>query len=129
MSDDDIVVDASAVLAFLNREPFRGFDPERLARATISALNFSEVLERLYNGGASHSDADGLVEPLGLKIIPFDEVQARTAAQLRATTRHAGLSLGDCACLALGRQRSEPVVTADRVWASLDIGVEVILIR
>ncbi len=37
----------------------------------------------------------------------------------------AGLSLGERACLALGR----PLVTADRVWGNLDVGVEVIVIR
>lgn len=129
MSDDDIVVDASAVLAFLNREPFGQFDPGRLARATISAVNFSEILDRLYRGGASHADADRLVNPLSLNIIPFDEAQARAVARLRAATRRVGLSLADRACLVLGMQRGEAVVTADRVWATLDIGVEVILIR
>jgi PIN domain nuclease of toxin-antitoxin system len=129
VSDEDIVVDASAVLAVLRREPFERFDPDRLAYATISAINFSEVLERLYRGGASHEDADRLVNPLSLNVVPFDDIQARAVARLRGTTRHVGLSLADRACLALGLQRGEPVVTADRVWATLDIGVEVILIR
>jgi ribonuclease VapC len=129
VSDDDVVVDASAVLAFLQREPFERFDPDRLAHATISAVNFSEVLERLYSGGASHADADRLVNPLSLHVVPFDEVQAQAAARLRAATRRFGLSLADRACLALGLQRGEAVVTADRVWATLDVGIEVILIR
>jgi PIN domain nuclease of toxin-antitoxin system len=44
-------------------------------------------------------------------------------------TRHAGLSLGDRACLALGEGLGYPVITADRVWASLDLGIEVVVIR
>jgi PIN domain nuclease of toxin-antitoxin system len=44
-------------------------------------------------------------------------------------TRQAGLSLGDRACLALGLTRGLPVLTADRVWAQLDVGVEVVVCR
>jgi PIN domain nuclease of toxin-antitoxin system len=39
------------------------------------------------------------------------------------------LSLGDRACLALGLRLGSPVVTADRVWATVDVGVEIVLIR
>jgi ribonuclease VapC len=40
-------------------------------------------------------------------------------ADLRARTKHLGLSLGDRACLAAARSRDLPVLTADRAWAKL----------
>jgi len=55
--------------------------------------------------------------------------QAHIAAGLWRVSHRAGLSLGDRACLALGKTLGYAVVTADRVWESLDAGVEVVLIR
>ena len=129
MNDDLIVADASAILALLKKEPFRGFEPRRLFRAIISAVNFSEVIERLCSGGLTEAEADGTVAELDLQVADFGRTPARTAAHLRPRTRHAGLSLGDRACLALGLVLGKPVVTADRAWANLDIGADVILIR
>lgn len=40
-----------------------------------------------------------------------------------------GLSLGDRACLSLAVLRGLPVLTADRVWARLTVGIEVHCIR
>lgn len=60
---------------------------------------------------------------------PFDTDLALRAALLRNSTRPYGLSLGDRACLALARREGLPVLTADRSWAKLDVGVEVVLIR
>ncbi len=40
-----------------------------------------------------------------------------------------GLSLGDRACLALGRRKALPVPTTDRAWQGLDVGVEIRVIR
>jgi PIN domain nuclease of toxin-antitoxin system len=129
VNDGGTIADASAILALLKQEPLGALDPRRLFRATISAVNLSEVLERLCSGGLSESEADAAVAELSLRVADFDEPQARLAAYLRPRTRRAGLSLGDRACLALGLHLGRPVITADRAWASLDLGVEVVLIR
>jgi PIN domain nuclease of toxin-antitoxin system len=129
VNDSDVVADASAVIALLTGEPFTGLDPQRLANASISAVNLSEVLARLLAIGMPESAVDIAVANLNLRVVPFDEPQARATARLRSVTRHAGLSLGDRACLALGLRLGSPVVTADRVWASVDVGVEIVVIR
>ena len=105
------------------------FDPQRLANASISAVNLSEVLARLFAIGIPEGEAEIAVAKLDLRVVPFDEMHARDTARLRSVTRHAGVSLGDRACLALGNRLGCPVVTGDRAWASLDIAVEVVLIR
>ncbi len=129
MNEDQIVADASAVLALLQREPFRHFDAERLVGALISAVNLSEVLGRLRAGGLSEVEAEAAVDALDLHTVPFDKLQAGIAAGLLASTRRAGLSLADRACLALGLHLGRPVVTADRAWTNLQLGAEIILIR
>lgn len=129
MSDPDVVVDASAVIALLKNEPFGRFDPERLVGASISAVNLSEVLATLCSGGLAEAEADAAIAALDLRVVAFDEAQARAAARLRPPTRHAGLSLADHACLALGLRLGRPVVTAEWAWSTLDIGADVVLIR
>jgi PIN domain nuclease of toxin-antitoxin system len=129
VNDSVTIADASAILALLKHEPLGKLDPRRLFRATISAVNLSEVLEKLCSGGLSEPEADAAIAELSLRVTNFDEPQARLAAYLRPQTRRAGLSLGDRACLALGLCLGCPVITADRAWAGLDVGVEVVLIR
>ena len=129
MNNGAIVADASAMLAALKNEPFSNVDPRELVGAAISAVNLCEVLSKLHEDGMSEAQAEAAVSAMDLRVLPFDEPQARTAARLRSVTRHAGLSLGDRACLALGERLGYPVVTADRVWAGLELGVEVVVIR
>ena len=129
MNEGDLVVDASAIIAFLVGEPFTRFEGERLGNALISAVNLSEVLARLPEIGVPESETSAAVSRLNLRVVAFDETQARATARLRPLTRQAGLSLGDRACIALGSAEGCPVVTADPAWANLDLGVEVILIR
>lgn len=66
---------------------------------------------------------------LGLEVVPFGEADALASAELRTSTRHAGLSLADRACLALAIRENAPVITADRAWARLDLGLDIQLIR
>jgi ribonuclease VapC len=129
VNEGDIVADASAILAALKNEPFSNVDPRLLVGATISAVNVCEVLSKLHDDGLNEEQAQAAVAVMDLRVVPFDGLQARTAARLRSMTRHAGLSLGDRACLALADRLGYPVVTADRVWASLEVGIEIIMIR
>jgi ribonuclease VapC len=126
---NDLVTDASAIIALLVGEKFNGFNPADLSGTLISSVNLAEVLTRLPELGVPEHAAEGAIAELNLRVIAFDETQARATAQLRPATRHAGLSLGDRACLALANVMEYPAVTADRAWARIDAGVEIVLIR
>ena len=124
-----VVLDASALLAYLQDEPGAERVRAALANAVISTVNWAEVVGKARDEGV---DTRGLREDLaslGLAFEPLSAVQAEIAGQLKERTRRCGLSLGDRACLALGSDRGEPVYTADGVWKQLDLGVEVETIR
>jgi PIN domain nuclease of toxin-antitoxin system len=60
---------------------------------------------------------------------PFTAAQAQIAADLRPRTRHAGLSLGDRACLSLALELGAEVFTADAAWLRVDLACRIHLIR
>lgn len=125
----DCVLDASAVMALLRNERGAETVAARLAGAFISAANYAEVISKLVDFGSPADLAAEAAGLLGMAVIALDEIDARLAGMLRELTRVRGLSLGDRACLALGARLGLPVLTADRAWAELDVGVEVVLIR
>lgn len=127
------VFDASAALALLRSEPGHDVVAEHLQTRNVfmSAVNYSEVVQKLgqLGSGTAAEDAGALVA-LGLTVAPFDAEAAVRTAELWSVTRSAGLSLGDRACLALAAGASDGVaVTADRAWGTLDLDVQVQLIR
>ena len=123
------VLDASAILAYLHREPGGELVVRYLSAAFASAVNVAEVGTRLADRGMTDDKVRQAITDLGMAIAPFDEDQAYASAALRGATRHIGLSLGDRACLALAQRLGLPAVTADGAWAGLDVGVEVRVIR
>ena len=123
------VFDSSALLAIAFRESGAEVAARALSGAQLSAVNAAEVVSRLVDSGASPADAQATLLAFGLTIHPFDTALAIDAGLLRATTRQLGLSLGDRACMALARRERTRVITADRSWAALDLGVEIELIR
>ena len=125
----DIVLDASAVLAHLRGETGGDVVVERLAGGLVCTVNLTEVVQKLVEDGLSDIDIRAAMDDLAFAVVEFDETLAFAAGLLRRPTRSKGLSLGDRACLALARRENLPVLTADRVWAELDLGVEVVLIR
>jgi ribonuclease VapC len=123
------VLDASAVIALLWEEPGADVVEGLLGAALVSAVNWSEVLQRYNALGLDTAGRRDSVEALGIAIEDFSGDDAETAASMWASTRSAGLSLADRACLSLAQRLRLPVHTADRVWETVDVGVEVVLIR
>ena len=124
-----VVLDASALLAYLQDEPGGERVRAVLPQAVMSAVNWTEVIGKAREEGV---DTQGLREDLatlGLAFEPFSVVQAEIAGKLKERTRRFGLSLGDRACLALGSDWGEPVYTADRAWLRLEVDVDVEAIR
>ncbi len=129
MSQAQHVLDASALLAALQGESGEAQVAGKIERSAISAVNWSEVLQKATQSGV---DMEGLredLEALGLSIVPFGVEEAELAAAFWPHARPWGRSLGDRACLALACRLGLPVVTADRTWADLEIDVEVQLVR
>lgn len=124
-----VVVDASALLAAILDESGADAVMPYIGQGVISTVNLTEVRSRLYDGGISELNAGQMIERFSFDVVPFDEAQATDAARLRPKTRKLGLSLGDRACIALASALGLPVLTADRHWDGLDIGVDIRLIR
>lgn len=125
----EFVLDASALLASIKDEPGAEAVIAVLPRAVISAVNLSEVVAKLCDYGLSEEETREALGVIHLEVAAFDESLAYGAGELHRSTRRKGLSLGDRACLALAKQTGLPVLTTDRAWAGLDVGVEVRLIR
>jgi PIN domain nuclease of toxin-antitoxin system len=123
------VLDASAVLALINKETGWEVASDYLDDAIMSAVNLAEVVGKLRGIGVTPSAIRSIVDLLALVVIPFDETQAFLAGDLVARTRSAGLSLGDRCCLALAKTLDATAVTADRAWLEIDAGVEIAAIR
>ncbi len=125
------VLDASAVLAWLRDEPGADTVTDHLENAALSAVNLSEVHQKLAQRGVDADRTIRQLRSLGITVEPLDLTDALAASRLWAATRSAGLSLGDRCCLALAARLQAPAITADNAWSALDIDIdiEVIAIR
>lgn len=124
------VLDASAILAYLKREPGHERILEALdAEAAMSTVNLAEVLSKVVVEGQALNAVAARLGSRGLTVYPFTDDDARTVAAMYPATRSFGLSLGDRSCLALGLRLGLPVLTADRAWSHVPVGVTVEVIR
>lgn len=125
------VVDASALLAYLLREP--GADAfVRLVgtQPVMSSVNWSEVVQKSVARGVDVGTLRVAAERAFLQILDFSVRRAERAALLWTETRSLGLSLADRACLALAVELARPAVTADQVWTRLSMdGLRVRCVR
>jgi len=124
-----VVLDASALLAYLQDEPGGDRVDGVLAEAVMSSVNWAEVVQKSIAAGV---EVDGMLDDfqaLGLVVEPFTPEDGEIAGRLWTQTRQAGLSLGDRACLSLGQRLGVPVLTGDRAWATLALSLDIQVIR
>ncbi|MGH7057058.1 MAG: type II toxin-antitoxin system VapC family toxin [Acetobacteraceae bacterium] len=115
-----IVVDSSALIAILRREPEADAFLRIIAEAdgcllsTVSLLETSLVLAGRQGDARSWIELDALVAQAGMEVVPQDTAFTKVArsAFLRygKGRHHAGLNLGDCAVYALASSRNLPLL-------------------
>ena len=120
------VLDTSAVIAFFLDEPGAEIVRRACDAGMMSVVNVCEVLLRLARIGVDPTASLEKLETLGLR---FEPVALKHASIAAGFPQNVGLSLGDRMCIALACDQSLPLVTADRVWAQLNLPVQVELIR
>ena len=125
-----IVVDSSALIAILRDEPERrrfidaivDHGTPRISAATY--LEASMVME-LRLGDRGGREVDGLIEDIGIEIVPFDRAQAmvaRDAFRRYGKGRHgAALNFGDCFIYALAKTLGAPLLFKGNDFALTDI--------
>lgn len=122
-------IDSSALIAYITDEPGGEGILPFLDGALISAVNYSEVLQKLAQRGLDAEDVRAMVRRAEIGVVALDDRLALETAGLYEVGRKQGLSLADRACLALARAVNGVAVTADTAWAKVDAGVRVHVIR
>ena len=129
------VLDSSALLAWLFNEPGKEHVSTALKKGClINTVNWTEVVQKSIDRGMSSSLVyerlkAAYILDSALKITSFTEPLSIAAAELIKLTKTFGLSLGDRACLASGMARKQPILTADRIWADIEVPALIQLIR
>ena len=127
-----MVIDTSAIIAFLLNEP----DAQRVhsvlseqKRRVMSAVNFLETQLVCTGGRFGPDTAIGFERFIGvvqLVVLPFDEIQARIAAQAfrrygKGQGHPAQLNMGDCAAYALAKTLNEPLLFVGNDFTQTDV--------
>lgn len=120
-----VVLDASAVIAYLQGEPGEDQVQEalRTQECIVTAANHAEIIAKSLDRGVDGLVIETILAKLAYKVIDITAEDGAQGGRLRATTRSAGLSLGDRLCLAVAQRTKALVLTADRPWLKLAKGM------
>ncbi len=123
------VIDTSVILAYVRGEP-GGDRLQGLSRRRADEhRQLAETVTKCIELGIDPEPAVNLVRESGISLVNLDADHAILAGQLRRKARKGVLSLGDRSCIATAALSGRTAVTADRIWASLDLPCPVELIR
>lgn len=118
MGSAQVIVDASALIAILLREPEKARFRELIARdiePAMSPVNYLEAAVRADGLGKEMSSGfDELFGETGITLVPVDKEQTRLAREAYARygkgNHGARLNLGDCFAYALAKARGEKLL-------------------
>nr|WP_326532165.1 type II toxin-antitoxin system VapC family toxin [Rhodoferax sp.] len=116
-----IVLDASAILAFLQGEPGEEFVRQALqsGNCMVTAANHSEIIAKVVDRGVDAAAIKTVIEQLAYVVVDVTAEDGECAGWMREQTRAIGLSLGDRLCLATAQRLKAAVLTADRPWLAM----------
>ena len=125
------VIDASALLAQMQSEIGCELIDNLVLehKCVVSTVNLVEVATKLIDKGLAPELLARTLKELDVQPIDFDQEQALLSAKLRVSTKSAGLSLGDRACLALAQLMQGTAVTADHAWQDVKSVVDVKILQ
>lgn len=92
---NEVMLDASVLLALLNAEAGAEEASRYIAMGIMSTVNLSEVVAKLSENGMPEEAIREVINLLPMKFVPFDEHLSYGAGLLRPVTKERGLSLGD----------------------------------
>lgn len=127
-----VVLDASAVVAWLANERGSSTIGKLLAVAVVPASVMTESLYRSLEKGHQLGlrDLYDAIKAMGVAVEPITEEDTVRAAELIGESRRArkspsepSLSLGDGLCLAVAERLELPVAASDNHWESLNLAV------
>lgn len=111
-----IVLDTSALIAVLRREPAYEACKAALGRGTPMLMSAGTLAEAFIVAGRRNVGLEmaELIDALGVEIVPVTSAAARRVAAAHARwgkgVHPAGLNFGDCFAYALARTSGEPLL-------------------
>lgn len=121
------VLDASALLAWLQEEPGAEVVRDRLHDGIVTAANWSEVLQKVQQHGRDANEVAILLQALGLEVVDVTKVDGEEAARMWSRAQH--LSLADRLCLAAAKRRGLAATTAESEWKVFEDDIQIEVIR
>jgi ribonuclease VapC len=126
-----MVIDTSAVLAWLKDEPARarivaGLEAHPVRRMSSVSLLEAQIVVRGREHPALLDKLDRFLEEIEVIVVPFDEQQARVAADAfqhygKGQGHPAQLNMGDCAAYALAKTTNAPLLFVGNDFKQTDI--------
>ncbi|MDN5927554.1 MAG: type II toxin-antitoxin system VapC family toxin [Hyphomicrobiales bacterium] len=123
------VIDSSVVLAVLRNEEGSRLAAELALGATMSSVNLAEIVTKCVEFEIDPNDALQYIAGRNINVVEFGFTDGVLAGRLWKAAPKGKLSLGDRACIATAIKLNATIITADRIWAELDLPCKVELIR
>ncbi|MBN9077492.1 MAG: hypothetical protein BGN87_07775 [Rhizobiales bacterium 65-79] len=123
------IVDTSVIMAVVLGEEGQENAARLAPGSLLSSVNLAEIIAKCIEKAVPPEVAERYIGGSNIVVVDFDADQAFLAGELFKRAKKGVLSLGDRACIATAVRLGATAVTADRVWAELDLPCRVELIR